>query len=288
MNTFSLNKKTIAFLALGVVAATGFGLTAANAATLSAFRGKNNNPQHGVKPMMGMGYFERGPKLSDDALAKLAALFSMTPADLKTSLAAGTKLPDIATAHGVSKDELDTFFANQKQADFDALKTQLAAEVTGGKITQAQMDKKIQRVTDQMNQKKKMMAQRQDDEHKLAVLLNMSVADLETALKSGTKLSDIATAHGVTKEALDQFMTTQKQAHLNALKADLAAKVASGQITQVQMDDMLKHVNRMADGMHRGQMPMGSGQQKNGRSGKMMNFSAKGRVPTHLFNTSLN
>jgi hypothetical protein len=79
-----------------------------------------------------------------DRLGKLATLLNMTPADLEAAFKAGTKLTDLATQHGVTQAQLDQFTAAQKQARLDAHKQELAQEVANGKITQAEMDQKLQ------------------------------------------------------------------------------------------------------------------------------------------------
>jgi len=81
-------------------------------------------------------------------LATAATALGMTEAELRTALEGGSTLAKVAESKGVPVDTLVT-------ALVDAEKAHIAQEVTGGRLTQAQADKRIadltQRVTDRVN-----------------------------------------------------------------------------------------------------------------------------------------
>ena len=85
-------------------------------------------------------------------------------------------------------------------------------------------------------------------EKAIADTLKLSTADLQTQLKSGKTLSEIAKAQGVDEAAL-------KTAAVAAEKAQLDQAVKDGKLTQAQADEMLKRIEAaplMFGGMHRG------------------------------------
>jgi hypothetical protein len=86
-----------------------------------------------------------------------------------------------------------------------------------------------------------------------AKALNLSIVQLDTELRSGKTLTEIATAQKVSLE-------TVKNAVLASLKTQLAAAVKAGSLTQAQADQIQK--NAEADpnfGLHFGGRGMGRG-----------------------------
>ncbi len=73
----------------------------------------------------------------------------------------------------------------------------------------------------------------------VAAALNMSVADLQAAIDGGQTLTEIATAQGVD---IATVQTALNAARLDAMKTQLADKVAAGEITQEQADAMLQRM----------------------------------------------
>jgi acetyl-CoA acetyltransferase len=74
----------------------------------------------------------------------------------------------------------------------------------------------------------------------LATFLGMSATDLETAIKSGKTIDQIAQEKNISEDQLKQFFTSQHEKHLAEIKTKLAEKVQSGKITQAQMDERIK------------------------------------------------
>ena len=82
----------------------------------------------------------------------------------------------------------------------------------------------------------------------IAAALGIKVSSLQSQLKDGKKLSEIATAQGKT---LDEVKTAVKA----SLKTKLDKAVAAKKITQAQADDMLSHVDEMIDNIEAGKKP---------------------------------
>jgi hypothetical protein len=96
----------------------------------------------------GFGGFGMGPTLSADEIAtrqqsefdNQAALLGISVDDIKAGWAEGKSLDEIATAHGITKDQLAQ---KMKDARTAQMKTQLQALVVKGVITQAQADSRL-------------------------------------------------------------------------------------------------------------------------------------------------
>ncbi len=87
-----------------------------------------------------------------------------------------------------------------------------------------------------------------------AHILNISVEEIKTELKAGKKPLQIAKAHGLTEDQLKQKFADYRAAQLKVITNELAAEVASGTITQAQMDARLKAITKHAQkhqGWHR-------------------------------------
>ncbi len=244
LNLYNMKKKLfITTLTIGTLALSGFGIVNAaslNSTTTPQNRGAGRGPQSFMPPNT----------------QALATLLKLNVSDLQTDLKNGQKLEDIATTQGVTKNQLDNFFKAQAAARLAEAKTKLAADVTNGKITQAQMDERLKEISEHKDGGMMHGGPRGGgpNDEKLAAFLGLSTSDLKTALQSGKKIEDVATTQGKTADQLKAFFTTQQEAHLAEMKTKLAADVASGKITQVQMDEM---VTKMTDMKNNPGGPMG-------------------------------
>lgn len=98
--------------------------------------------------MMGMGSSTNlGLKNDSRMLEDKAAILGITVDDLKTRLDAGKTVEQIATDLGISADTLKTKMEEQRAARLAEMKAKLVQEVTDGKITQAQADQMLERLT---------------------------------------------------------------------------------------------------------------------------------------------
>ena len=82
----------------------------------------------------------------------------------------------------------------------------------------------------------------------VAKALGITAKELRTQLKSGKKLSAIASSKGKT---LDDVKAAVKA----ALKTRLDKAVADGKLTQAQVDERLSHVDDFVDAMESGKKP---------------------------------
>ena len=266
-----MRKTLIALLTTGSLALTGFGtITAANTATPTKATAS-------TRPVRHQGFGGSGFGMHGDDTA-LANLFGITPEELKIELKSGKKLQDIAAAHNVTADQLKQFMDTQRQNMLATMKTKLAQEVTDGKITQAQMDQMVARMTNPPTPK----------EHQpmvpagLATLFNMSATDIQTELKAGKTLQQIATEHNVTTVQLNQYFATERATMIANMKTKLAAEVTAGKITQTQMDTMIQKMSA-APAKTSGMPFMGGFMRGGQRGGKGENTST-----TNTSNTSSN
>ena len=84
----------------------------------------------------------------------------------------------------------------------------------------------------------------------IAKALGITPTQLRDQLRSGKKLSEIATSKGKT---LDEIKAAVKA----TLKTRLDKAVAAGEITQAQADERLSHVDEMIDDIEAGKKPAG-------------------------------
>jgi hypothetical protein len=76
---------------------------------------------------------------------ELAQFLGVTPQVLKGELGSGKSLAQVAQAHGKSADQLKTFVRDQAKARLDA-------QVKAGRVTQAQADAALKKLTDNLDQ----------------------------------------------------------------------------------------------------------------------------------------
>lgn len=95
----------------------------------------------------GGGFGERGPRHGGPVdPQKIAAFLGIPAGQFRTEMsAAGATLATVAQAHGKSRDDLKAFLTTEA-------KTRLAADVTSGKLTQAQADARIAQMTANLDQ----------------------------------------------------------------------------------------------------------------------------------------
>lgn len=126
--------------------------SAAPAASPSASGVPGSNPGdaggHRGGPGGGHGMFGGGPNEAVSDASVVAKAIGITEADLDTALQGGTSVADVAKAHNVAvQTVIDALVADGR--------TEIAAAVTAGTMTQAQADSELanltQRVTDQVN-----------------------------------------------------------------------------------------------------------------------------------------
>jgi DNA-directed RNA polymerase specialized sigma subunit len=208
-------------------------------------------------------------------IADAAKVLGMTEAELKTELEAGKSVADVAKAKNIDLDEVIAKLTA-------AFKAHLDEEVASGKHTQAEADAKLAefktRVTEMVN--KAGLPQRGGKgghgpgghggkgghgpqkfaTATLATTLKLTEAELQTQLKSGKTIKQIADAQNVDIADVKTTLTA-------AFKAHLDEEVASGEHTQAEADAKLAEFKTRLDDMVNGVRPVG-GKGGHGPEGK--------------------
>jgi DNA-binding CsgD family transcriptional regulator len=205
-------------------------------------------------------------------IAEAATALGMTEAELMTELNAGKSVADVAKAKNI---DLDTVIAKLTAA----FKAHLDEEVASGKHTQAEADAKLAefstRVTTMVNAPGLPMrggkgghgpggkgghGPQKFATATLATTLKLTEAELQTQLKSGKTIKQIADAQNVDIADVKTTLTA-------AFKAHLDEEVASGEHTQAEADAKLAEFKTRLDDMVNGVRPVG-GKGVHGPEGK--------------------
>jgi hypothetical protein len=187
-----LNKKKILSIAsagIALMAITG-SVYAASSTTTSTDTAQQQATDNQVKEKHGHSNQE------------LLTLLGIDDATLKQDFKAGQSLADIATAKTVDEQKVIDLLVSQESQRIDQA-------VTAGKLTQAQADQKKAKLADEVKQRV---------EHKggfgrehgheegglkdVASVLNTTTTDLQTQLKAGQTIAQIAQAKGISEDSL--------------------------------------------------------------------------------------
>ena len=197
-------------------------------------------------------------------LAEAAKALGMTEAELKTELEAGKSVADVAKAKNIDLDEVIAKLTA-------AFKAHLDEEVASGKHTQAEADAKLAefktRVTEMVNKAGLPMrggkgghGPQKFATATLATTLKLTETELQTELKSGKTIKQIADAQNVDIADVKATLTSDFKAHLDE-------EVASGEHTQAEADAKLAEFTTRLDDMVNGVRPVG-GKGGHGPGGK--------------------
>jgi hypothetical protein len=170
-----------------------------------------------------------------DKLAAAAAYLGLTVAQIQTSVQGGQTLAQIAAAtSGKSVDGLVAALVTAEKAE-------LAAKVTAGKITQAQADAIIPTLTASVTAfvngtagaHGPCLGGRGGNLDAAVAYLGLTLAQVQASLQAGQTLAQIAGA--TSGKSVDGLVA----ALVTAEKAELAAAVTAGKITQGQADAII-------------------------------------------------
>jgi len=208
-------------------------------------------------------------------LAEAAKALGMTEAELKTELEAGKSIADIAKAKNINLDEVIASITAGFKAHLDE-------EVASGKHTQAEADTKLaafkNRITEMVNMAglppragkgghgpgghggKGGHGPQKFVTATLATTLKLTEAELQTQLKSGKTLKQIADAQNVDIVDVKEILASDFKAHLDE-------EVASGEYTQAEAEAKLAKFTARLDDMVNGVRPVG-GKGGHGPGGK--------------------
>jgi DNA-binding CsgD family transcriptional regulator len=214
-----------------------------------------------------------GPTSRPSPLAEAAKALGMTEAELKTELVAGKSIADVAKAKSIDLDEVIAKLTA-------AFKAHLDEEVASGEHTQAEADAKLAefktRVTEMVNKTGLPMrggkggpgghegkgghGPQKFATATLATTLKLTETELQTQLKSGKTLKQIADAQNVDIADVKATLKSDFKAHLDE-------EVASGEHTQAEADAKLAEFTTRLDDMVNGVRPVG-GKGGHGPGGK--------------------
>ena len=214
-----------------------------------------------------------GPTGRPSPLTDAAKALGMTEAELKTELEAGKSIADVAKAKSIDLDEVIAKLTA-------AFKAHLDEEVASGEHTQAEADAKLAefktRITEMVNKAGLPMrggkggpggheGKGGHDPQKfatatLATTLKLTETELQTQLKSGKTLKQIAEAQNVDIADVKATLKSDFKAHLDE-------EVASGEHTQAEADAKLAEFSTRLDDMVNGVRPVG-GKGGHGPGGK--------------------
>lgn len=183
--------------------------------------------------------------------AEIASLLKLTEDELRTRQEAGQSLAAIATAQGVDKQSvIDLLVAKHE--------TRLQEELSAGKITQAQYEERLAKDKERAQNEVERTFDASDKGHGkglhggpghgvgpkeeravIASLLKLTEDELRTRQEAGQTLAAIASAQGVSKQALIDALVSN---HETRLKEELAA----GKITQTQYNERVAEARERA------------------------------------------
>lgn len=185
-----------------------------------------------------------GPKGPSKNVAAIASILKLTEAELKTQVQSGKTLAQIATAQSVSVQSVINVLVAGMQAH-------IAEELASGEITQAQATSKLAGVTSKAIERVNSVQSARGEGSRggskgpgksvaaIASVLKLTEAELKTQVQSGKTLAQIATAQGVSVQAVINVLIADMQAHI-------AEELASGKITQDQATTKLASVTSKA------------------------------------------
>jgi hypothetical protein len=198
-----------------------FAADATTSGTSAATQQQGHGPGH-----MGRGGFGGG-----NLVKEAATVLGQQESNLQTSLQSGKTLLDIAKAAGLTEDD---FLAKL----VDAEKTNIASQVTAGKLTQDQADKIVSGLSDRLKQQIEHAGPMGDpgrgghggpggfggpmgNPDLLAGILGITQDDLRTQLDSGTSIADLAAAKGISE---DDLISKIKDGMTDSIKNFVEAK----------------------------------------------------------------
>ncbi len=227
-------------VAIAVAAAS---LAGAGAAVAESSQTHSNPLTHGLRG---------GPGGMHHGLSAAAAYLGLTESELQTKLQSGKTLAQVANAtDGKSADGLiDALVA--------AAKTDIAADVSSGRITQAQADQILsglkQEITNRVNSTGPPSGPHgRGGPHggldAAATYLGLSESNLMTQVQSGKTLGEIADATaGKSKAGLIAALVADEKSHL-------AQAVKDGRLTQAQADAMSANIETRVTDLVNGTLP---------------------------------
>lgn len=176
----------------------------------------------------------------------IAEKLGMTVDELQAALKDGKSIADLAEEQGVALKDLKAASDAARQA---AMRTAIEQAVTDGKITREQADWMLEGLDKGLSGRGGWFGRgrfglgglgkdtSQPGLEAAAKALNLSVDEMSLQMWGGRSLADLAKKQGV---ELEDVQAAIEAARKEAMRAQIAAAVADGKLTQEQADWMLK------------------------------------------------
>src|SRR5437868_3484421 len=201
----------VALVFSGGIASAAILWTSATAAAAQPGGGTQLAAQLGTNPG---SLADNGLRGGADLMTAAATYIGITAADLKTQLAAGKSLADIAVANGKTRDGLiAALTAAEQQSIATFVDTKGTANPGGPGLGFG-------------------FGVQGDPLAAAATFLGTTTADLRTKTEAGQTLAQIATAAGKTRDALIQALVSDATAKIEAAKT--AGTITAAQATQLE------------------------------------------------------
>jgi ribosomal protein S20 len=199
-----MNAKTKVWVSVGLASAM---LAAAGSAFAASTDSSANQQQQAQQQNV-----HHGQKGWQGGFAKNQQLLSLLKTDSQTlinELKAGKSLADVASAHGVSEQQVIDLLTSQESQEIDQA-------VQAGKITSDKASKMKAKLSDRIKQMVERKGFAQKESHgplnEIASILGLSQQDLKSQLQAGKSVKQIAEEKGISEQQLiDQLLQKEKE-----------------------------------------------------------------------------
>jgi hypothetical protein len=180
----------------------------------------------GIDPLSDRG----GRGGADDRMTAAAAYIGIPIADLRTQLASGKSLADIAAANGKTRDGLIAALVAAEQKEIATFVDQKGVAGPGG--------------PGKGGPGRAIFGVQGDPLAAAATFLGTTTADLRTKIETGQTLAQITTASGKTRDALIQALVADAKAKIAQAKTD--GKLTADQATTLE-DGLTDRLTKLVD-----------------------------------------
>ena len=234
----------VALVLSGGVASAGILWSSATAAAAQSAVGDSTlAAQLGADPS---SLTDNGPR-GADLMTAAATYIGIPAADLRTQLAAGKSLADIAVANGKTRDGLIAALVAAEQQAISTFVDRTGTPQPGTGLRPGGPG-----VPGMPGARGFGFGVQGDPLAAAATFLGTTTADLRTKMESGQTLAQIATAAGKTRDALIQTLVADATAKIEAAKT--AGKLTADQTTQLE-NGLTDRITKLVDAT----MPAGRG-----------------------------
>jgi hypothetical protein len=210
----------VALVFSGGIASAAIVWTSATAAAAQPSIGTQLAAQLGTNPG---ALADNGMRGGADLMTAAATYIGITPADLKTQLAAGKSLADIAVANGKTRDGLIAALTAAEQQSISTFVDQKGSAFPGGPKGGPGNGGPGRPFG---------FGAQGDPLAAAATFLGTTSADLRTKMQGGQTLAQIATAAGKTRDALIQALVADATTKIEAAKT--SGTLTAAQATQLE------------------------------------------------------